>query len=70
MLPVYTCFTEMFPFVLSILFEAWNENSLDFCLSAYFVAVWLGEDVQGPDIISIWEAAGHGNVLQEQCSCG
>lgn len=26
--------------------------------------------INGPDTITIWETAGHGNVPQEQCSCG
>lgn len=69
MLPVYTCFTEVFPFVRRILFEARNENSFDCCLLDYFEAVWLGEDVQSlisESHISVWRAAGDGNLLQEQ----
>lgn len=46
MLPVCTCFTEVFPFVWRILFEARNENSFDCCLLDYFEAVGLGEDVR------------------------
>lgn len=69
MLPVYTRFTQVFPFVWSILFEARNENSFDCCLLAYFEAVWLGEDVQSlisGSYISVWRAAGDENLLQEQ----
>lgn len=69
MLPVYTRFTEVFPFVWSILFEARNENSFDCCLLADFEAVCLGEAVQSlisGSCISVWRAAGDGNVLLEQ----
>lgn len=69
MLPVYTRFTEVFPFVWRILFEAGNENSFDCCLLGYFEAMGLGEDVQSlikGSHISVWRAAGGGNLLQEQ----
>lgn len=75
MLPVYTCFTSVFPLVLSILFEAWNENSLDFCLLAYFEAVWLGEEIQGYNQWSrhlhlgncrTWEPVTSGPVMGER----
>lgn len=68
-LPVYTRFTEVFPFVWRVLFEARNENSFDCCLLDYFEAVWLGEDIQsliGGSHISVWRAAGDGNSLWEQ----
>lgn len=46
MLPVCTCFAEVFPFVWRILFEARKENSFDCCLLDYFEAVGLREGVQ------------------------